>query len=139
MLKDHDISQLSSKDLADLEMTRMEKNCWAVCREVALRIDESPGPHCNMKGFVTKARDQQFFHDKEYVDKYFVSQSKIKKAKLPGHHYYSKLETFIDQHVVCGQKYMEYVRDACVDAQKDNQKCVHCRTGWRGPVVHRVP
>jgi hypothetical protein len=35
-----------------------------------------------MKGFVTKARDQQFFHDKEYVDKYFGSQSKIKRASI---------------------------------------------------------
>ncbi len=44
-----------------LEMSGMERNCWAVFNEVSLRIDQcvdgSPGPHCIMKGFVLEEKN----------------------------------------------------------------------------------
>ncbi len=139
MLKDLDESSLTAEDLVLLEMSRMEKNCWAVCNEVALRIDGSPGPHCIMKGFIPQDKKYQFFHDKITVDTYFGVQSKVKKNTTPGHSYYSKLEKFINDHFLRGQKYLEYVRGACHRAEADTELCEHCSKGWRGPIVHRVP
>ncbi len=48
MFKDVDENTLTAEDLVLLEMSRMERNTWAVSNEVSLHIDGSPGPHYNI-------------------------------------------------------------------------------------------
>ncbi len=76
MFQDVEENTLIAEDLVLLEMSRMERNCWAVLNEVSLCIYESPRPHCIMKGFVPQEKANNSFMIT------FGVQSKLKKSLL---------------------------------------------------------
>ena len=76
------------------------------------RIDGEPGPAGDcMKALVTNKRDQQFFFNTEYLQKYNAAKSEKKKVQVPGHHYFKKIESIISMCTISGEMFHEY----CVD------------------------
>lgn len=114
----------------------MEKNAWKVCEEVCSRIDGEPGPHGDMKAYVTEKKgivyisiikenytfliffictENQFFWNTKYLDK-FIKASELKKAQCPGQAYFRKIECFIDAHYSVGELFFEFTRGSCKDS-----------------------
>ena len=75
------------------------------------RIDGDPGPAGDcMKASVTNKRDQQFFFNTEYLQKYNAAKSEKKKVQVPGHHFFKKIDSIISKWI-SGEMFHEY----CVD------------------------
>ena len=67
---------------------------------------------CRMKAaLVTNKRDQQFFFNTEYLQKYNATKSEKKKVQVPGHHYFKKIDSIISTSMISGEIFHEY----CVD------------------------
>ena len=58
----HDeISNLSRAEVQELEKKAAEKNAWACCYDLALRVDGTPGPHNTMDCCVTSKKKKITF------------------------------------------------------------------------------
>ena len=68
------------------------------------RIDGDPGPAGDcMKALVTNKRDQQFFFNTEYLQKYNAAKSEKKKVQVPGHHFFKKIDSIISTCMISGE------------------------------------
>ena len=106
------VKKMSIDELKEYELKRMEYNAYHVCDEVAACIDGAPGPGGFIKAYRAVKKRDLFFKDKEFLDSY-LSGNKKDQAELPGGHYYSKIATFIKNHCVIGEKYLEFLKFEC--------------------------
>ena len=87
-----------------------------------------------MKAYTSERNEYLFFNNHQLLKNY-VAASENTRMALPGSHYFKMLETFIEKHFEIGEKYLEYVRYACLDPS-----CYHCSAlGWAGPVCSCIP
>ena len=78
------------------------------------QIGESgPAGDC-MKAFVTNKKDNQFFFNTEYLKQYTASKSEVTRQKVPGHHYFKKLDDEITRCMVSGEMFHEYCENTSV-------------------------
>ena len=89
----------------------MERNAWKVAQDVVTRIDGEPGPvgDC-MKAFVTNKKDNLFFFNTKYLKQYTASKSEVTREKVPGHHYFKKLDDEITRCMISGEMFHEYCK-----------------------------
>ena len=76
------------------EELRDKKNAWSVAREVALRVDGAPCMGEYMKGFVAIHSVDGFFWNKEYLERFYKTQSADTKKKIPGYYYMKEIIEF---------------------------------------------
>ena len=62
-----------------------------------------------MKAFVTNKKDNQFFFNTKYL-KYTASKSEVTREKVPGHHYFKKLDDEITRCMISGEMFHEYCK-----------------------------
>jgi hypothetical protein len=125
---------MSFEELENSELERMKFNAFKVCNELMFRIEAVPAPGGYMKAY-TLERNEYLFFNNHQLSKNYVAASENTRMALPGSHYFKMLETFIEKHFEIGEKYLEYVRYACLDPS-----CYHCSAlGWAGPVCSRIP
>jgi len=133
-----DVREMSLEEFNTYEDDRMKKNVSATCKDLASRVQDSPGPKGTfdvMSGFTSAPREEMFYTDGEYFQSY-IQAPKTKRSNLPGHGYFSKVLNFFDNHFEMGELYMEYIRGAC----SKNGLCEYCREHpWFGPVISRAP
>ena len=128
-----EIEPMTSDELCQAEKERMESNCWEVCKDLKVRINDAPAPtrgyiHC----YVSERKDGLFFSDTDFL------QSFIRTGKGPGSHYYSMLEKFLACHTERGELFMEVIKCGC--RTKTGNICEKREErGWRGPSLTRIP
>ena len=90
LISEGEIGTLTVEEIKNLEAEAMERNAWKVAQDVVSRIDGEPGPagDCT-KAYVTDTKEQQFFLNTEYLQKYSAAKSEVRKAKVPGHNYFT--------------------------------------------------
>ena len=59
-MNDDEISNLSRAEVQELEEKAAEKNAWACCYDLSLRVDVAPGPHNTMDCNVTSKKKITF-------------------------------------------------------------------------------
>lgn len=93
----------------------MERNAWKVAQDVVSRIDGEPGPAGDcMKAYVSDTKEQQFFFNTEYLQKYSAAKSEVRKAKVPGHNYFKKLDETTTSCMIAGEMFHEYFQNKSV-------------------------
>lgn len=91
LISEGEIGTLTVQEIKKLEAEAIERNAWKVAQDVVSRIDGEPGPAGDcMKAYVTDTKEQQFFFNTEYLQKYSAAKSEVRKAKVPGHNYFKK-------------------------------------------------
>ena len=75
------------------------------------RIDCEPGPAGDcMKAYVTDTKEQQFFFNTEYLQKYSAAKNqRLRKAKVSAHNYFKKLAT--TSCIIAGEMFHEYFQN----------------------------
>ena len=96
------------------------------------------GPGGFIKAYRAVKKRDLFFKDKEFLDSY-LSRNKKDQAELPGgYYYYSKIATFIKNHCLLGEKYLEFLTFECENRR--GGKCGYCKShDWVGPPCAKVP
>jgi hypothetical protein len=108
-----------------------------VAREVALRVDGAPCMGEYMRGFVAIRPSDAFFWNKEYLERFYKTQSADTKEKIPGY-YMQKIIEFDCDHTESGELYREYVKHGCLE--KKNQLCDWCKEhNFVGPSCGHIP
>jgi hypothetical protein len=137
-LTSEEIAGLTLEDYNICEELRDKKNAWCVAREVALRVDGAPCMGEYMKGFVAIRPSDAFFWNKEYLERFYKTQSADTKEKIPGYYYMQKIIEFDCDHTESGELYREYVKHGCLE--KKNQLCDWCKEhNFVGPSCGRIP
>lgn len=116
----------------------MEKNAWTVAKNVAERINHEPGPAGDyMQAFVTPHHNRQFFFNTKQL-RQFLSTPDSKRKTIPGAAYFTKLDTFLKEHVQVGELYLEYLKGDCGNTKKT--LCEFCaKFPPSAPVLERAP
>ena len=131
---------MSLQSYEEYEKKRMEKNAWYVCSQVAERIDDAPVLKEYIKSKVSEPPDELFFFNSVYLDNY-RGASERNKAEVPGAAYFRKIESFVEDHYIRGELFMEFCRDACRESRDGSSNlcswCSHNR--WVGPETERIP
>ncbi|CAH3033710.1 unnamed protein product, partial [Porites lobata] len=109
-LSEEEIKQLSLQSYEDYEKKRMEKNAWYVCSQVAERIDDAPVLKDYIKSKVSESPDELFFFNSVYLDNY-RGASERNKEQVPGGAYFRKIESFMEDHYIRGELFMEFCHD----------------------------
>ena len=139
-LSEEEIKQMSLQSYEEYEKKRMEKNAWYVCCQVAERIDDAPVLKEYIKSKVSEPPDELFFFNSVYLDNY-RGASERNKAEVPGAAYFRKIESFVEDHYIRGELFMEFCRDACRESRDGSSNlcswCSHNR--WVGPETERIP
>ena len=139
-LSEEEIKQMSLQSYEEYEKKRMEKNAWYVCSQVAERIDDAPVLKEYIKSKVSEPPDELFFFNSVYLDSY-RGASERNKAEVPGAAYFRKIESFVEDHYIRGELFMEFCRDACRESRDGSSNlcswCSHNR--WVGPETERIP
>ena len=65
-----------------------------------------------------------------------ISSASSQKKTVPGHGYYSKIQTFIDEHFHVGGLVIEYIKKSCTEA---DSLCDFGSLEWVGPELKMVP
>lgn len=108
---------------------------------MASRVQDAPGPKGTlnpMTSMVSKPSDKLFFWDSLHLTNY-INASGANKSKLPGYHYYQKLERFYQLHFQQGELYMEFIKDDCLK-NGDHEKCSFCKDNpWKAAKITRAP
>ena len=95
------------------------------------------GPGGFIKAYRAVKKRDLFFKDKEFLDSY-LSRNKKDQAELPGGYYYSKIATFIKNHCVLGEKYLEFLKFECENRR--GGKCGYYKShDLVGPPCAKVP
>ena len=87
----------------------------SVAEEEGLQIDDSPAPQGYVSAFLVP--ENQFFYNREYLKEY-LGVTNNQKSSVPGHGYFSKLESL---HCEKGELHMEYRRMWC--QERNGQLC----------------
>ena len=86
---------MSVEELTTYEVDRTLKNVMEVCKDLAQRIQDSPGPKGTidqMSDYQCQSTNMQFFNDKTYFTDY-LKASASKMVWMPGYANYSKILT----------------------------------------------
>ena len=139
-LSEEEIKQLSLQSYEECEKKRMEKNAWYVCSQVAERIDDAPVLKDYIKSKVSESPDELFFFNSVYLDNY-RGASERNKEQAPGAAYFRKIESFMEDHYIRGELFMEFCRDACKESREESSNlCSWCSNNrWVGPETERIP
>ncbi|PFX12861.1 Transient receptor potential cation channel subfamily A member 1 [Stylophora pistillata] len=139
-LSEEEIKQLSLQSYEEYEKKRMEKNAWYVCSQVAERIDDAPVLKDYIKSKVSESPDELFFFNSVYLDNY-RGASERNKEQAPGAAYFRKIESFMEDHYIRGELFMEFCRDACKESREESSNlCSWCSNNrWVGPETERIP
>ena len=125
------VKKMSINELKEHKLKQMEYNAYHVCEENAARIDGAPGPGGFLKTYRAVKKKDLFFNDKEFLDSY-LSKNKKDQAQLPGEYHYSKIATFMKNHCVIGEKYLEFLKFECEN--RIDGACAYCSSyDWVGP------
>lgn len=137
-LTQEEIKSLSLDDIKKREELAMEKNAWTVAKNVAERISDEPGPAGDyMQSYVTPCKDRHFFFNTEHL-RQFLSTPDSKRKTIPGNAYFTKLDTFMKEHVQVGELYLEYLKGDCENTKKT--LCEFCtKFPPSVPGLERVP
>ena len=140
-LTDEQVKEMSISELDMHIETNMEKNAWAVAKQVQLRIDAEKGPAGDyLKCYVTDQEDEQFFFNEPELLQY-CSVTASRKPSVPRNFYLKNLFKFVDLHVEFGELYMEYRKGKCEVGGLFCYYCTKTPTVIQGPVlpVPRLP
>ena len=139
-LSEEEIKQLSLQSYEEYKKKRMEKNAWYVCSQVAERIDDTPVLKDYIKSKVSESPDELFFFNSVYLDNY-RGASERNKEQAPGAAYFRKIESFMEDHYIRGELFMEFCRDACKESREESSNlCSWCSNNrWVGPETERIP
>ena len=139
-LSEEEIKQLSLQSYEEYEKKRMEENAWYVCSQVAERIDDAPVLKDYIKSKVSESPDELFFFNSVYLDNY-RGASERNKEQAPGAAYFRKIESFMEDHYIRGELFMEFCRDACKESREESSNlCSWCSNNrWVGPETERIP
>ena len=86
---------------------------------------------------MSESPEELFFFNVSELNMY-RNASENSKTEIPGAAYFSKIETFIENHYVRGQLFFEFSRDAC--KKESSTLCDWCTNNrWVGPVKERIP
>ena len=96
------IKAMSLHSYEQYEKESMEKNAWHVCEQVAERIDDVPVLNEYIGSRVSESPEELFFFNVSELNMY-RNASENSKTEIPGAAYFSKIETFIENHYVRGQ------------------------------------
>ena len=112
-LTDEQVKEMSISELDMHIETNMEKNAWAVAKQVQLQIDDEKGPVGDyLKCYVTDQEDEHFFSTN--LNCYSIVLSLLlKKPSVPGNFYFKSLFKFVDLHVEFGELHMDYRKGKC--------------------------
>ena len=106
------IKAMSLHSYEQYEKESMEKNAWHVCKQVEERIDDVPVLNEYISSMVSESPEELFFFNVSELNM-CRNASENSKTEIPGAAYFSKIETFIENHYVRGQLFFEFSRDAC--------------------------
>ena len=140
-LSEGEIKAMSLHSYEQYEKERMEKNAWHVCKQVAERIDDAPVLKDYISSRVGESSEEVFFFNASELNTY-PNASENSKAEIPGAAYFSKIESFIEDHYARGELFFKFCRDACKE-QRDASStlcsawCTNNR--WVGPETERIP
>ena len=136
-MSDEQLDRMSADDLEEYELKRMEKNALKVAAEVSSRIDGAPTIDGFMKSYVSKDIPDLFFWDTLFL-KAYLKKSDEHRMEMPGCNFYNYLKKFSDQHARKGEKYLEVIRDGCLE--EHGTRCTHCSCNkWVGDELKRIP
>ena len=108
-----ELQNLSTEELENYELSRIQYNANKVCDEAVSRIDGAPGPGGYLTGYKAENKEDMFFADQELLIN-FLSNGEKERGKVPGAVYCKKLSSLIEQHCEIGMKYMELLKFECV-------------------------
>ena len=78
-----------------------------MAHELRNRIDDEPGPAGDyMKAYVALPESDQFFFNGSYLKEYVSATSISKKHSVLDHNYFSKMDSFIQSHVILGEMHL---------------------------------
>ena len=105
--------KMTLEGFVDYEDKRMQYNVFMTCKDLAFRVQYSPGPRGSldpMSGLVSETKEELFFNDRLFsnIFKCFTS-SATKQSDMPGLAYYMKVLKFIEKYFQVGELYMEYI------------------------------
>ena len=70
-LFEEQINDMAAEDLESYAEYNMERNAWAVAKEVQLRINDEKGPANDfLKCYITEQVEEQFFFNKDELLQY---------------------------------------------------------------------
>ena len=125
-LTEDKIVSLTTEDVEILKQYANKKNSWRVAHELRNRVDDEPGPAGDyMKAYLTLPESDQFFSfNGSYLKEYVAATSISKKHSVPGHNYFSKMDSFIQIHVILGEMYLEFRKGRCLDKGRSCEFCL---------------
>jgi hypothetical protein len=138
-LTDEQIESMSLQEYEAHEAARMEKNAWYVTNELRLRIDGAPVFNEYIHAYTTEKVDEAFFLPvhKDLL-KQFQSLGGNKQKQVPGYHYISEINQFIQQHYHVGELFMEFIKGGCMESGRE--LCQVCENNeWISPKMSRIP
>lgn len=108
------LNEISLDELESSELDRMKYNAFKVCDELRFHIEGAPASGGFMKAYTSQTNEYFYFNNHQHLKKYLAASENAKIA-LPGSHYFKMVQDFIEKHFDIGEKYLEYVRYACLD------------------------
>ena len=97
-MSQREIEMLSVKEFEEVEEKRMQKNAWAVSRELVERIDGAPVLGERIKAYLSEDTTEHFFFNQKYLMQYISVSGQAAKDKIPGSAYVSKIIQFFNSH-----------------------------------------
>jgi hypothetical protein len=105
------------------------ENAWEVAKHVTAMVDDEPGPSKDyIKGYTTTTSNFQFFFNKSYLLKYTNAKTEAAKRSVPGYHYFTKIYSFMNNHCIIGEMFLEYLAGACKETKENGTLCDFCNT-----------
>ena len=109
VLAEDGIVSLTREDVEILKQNANKKNSLHVAHELRNRTDDEPGPAGDyMKAYVTLPESDQSLFNGSYLNEYVSATSISKKHSFPGHNYFSKMDSFIQSHVILGETHIKF-------------------------------
>ena len=97
--------EMSIDDITAEEELCIERNAWKVAEDVCNRIHMEPGPADDLMLALVTPKKSFFYNTAELTA--FHKAAKRKRDELPGSCYFSKIESFMNDHSVKGELFME--------------------------------
>ena len=125
---------MSFEEVETCELSRMKYNAFKVCEEASQRVDGGVAPGGYIKGWVTPDEDSLFFWDQKHLHHYLANKDNQSEVSIPRENYYRKVENFMKNHFVMGEKYSEFLKFSC------QETCNFCnKYGWYDEIWERIP
>ena len=107
------LENMSFEEVETCELNKMKYNAFKVCEEVSHRVDGGVAPGGYIKAWVTPDEDSLFFWDQKRLHHYLANKDNQSEVSIPGENYYRKVENFMKNHFVMGEKYSEFLKFSC--------------------------